>query len=203
MNGEDELRELWCGQPSLKTVKGEDMLAMVQRRTRGFDRMIAVRNWMECVASAVVMACFAYFAFKAHNALVRAGCLIIAAGAAWIIFYLIRYGQGPSAVDPSLDLMSYTQALAERYDYQIRLLKSVKYWYLLPPYLGLVLATAGVFQERATAGILRRFDWIWPVLYTALYAAVWWLNEVYSVRRLQNERGRLLAMTGSSEGTTG
>ena len=202
MNGEDELRELWCGQASLKTVKGEDMLALVQRKTSGFDRIIAVRNWMECVASAVVMACFAYFAFKAHNTLVRAGCLIIAAGAAWIIFYLIRYGKGPSAVDPSLDLMSYTQALAERYDYQIRLLKSVKYWYLLPPYLGLVLATAGVFQERATAGILRWFDWIWPVLYTGLYAAVWWLNEVYSVGRLQNERGRLLAMTANTEGRT-
>lgn len=186
----------------LENREGRRHVDLVQRKTTGFDRLIAVRNWMECVASAVVMASFAYFAFKAHNTLVRAGCLIIAAGAAWIIFYLIRYGKGPSAVDPSLDLMSYTHALAERYDYQIQLLKSVKYWYLLPPYLGLVLATAGVFQERATAGILRWFDWIWPVLYTGLYAAVWWLNEVYSVRRLQNDRGRLLAMTPNSEGQT-
>jgi hypothetical protein len=163
--------------------------------------MIAVRNWMECLASAAVSASFAYFAFKTHNTLVRAGCLVIAVGAAWIIFFLIRYGQEPSAADPSLNLTGYAQALAQRYDYQIRLLRSVKYWYLLPPYLGLVLATVGVFQDRARAGILRWFDLFWPVLYSALYAAVWWLNEVYSVGRLRNERSRLLSMTGRSEGS--
>ena len=201
MSGQDELRELWCSQPSSKAAKGEDMLALVQRKTKGFDRMIAVRNWMECLGSVIVAASFAYFAFKTHNTLVRAGCLVIAAGAAWIIFFLIRYGQGLSAVDPSLNLTGYTQALAQRYDYQIRLLKSVKYWYLLPPYLGLVLATVGVFQDWAKAGVLSWFDLFWPVLYTAFYAAVWWLNEVYSVGRLRDERSRLLSMTGLSEGS--
>lgn len=202
MNGQDELRELWCSQPSSKSAKGEDMLALVQRKTRSFDRMIAVRNWMECLASAVVAASFAYFALKTQNMFVRTGCLAIAAGTAWIIFFLIRYGQVLSGVDPSLNLTGHTQALAQRYDYQIRLLKSVKYWYLLPPYLGLVLATVGVFQDRAKAGILRWFDLFWPLLYTALYAAVWWLNEVYSVGRLRNERSRLLSITGISEGSS-
>ena len=201
MNGQDELLELWCSQPPLRAAKGENMLAFVRRKTSGFDRIIAVRNWMESIAGGAVGACFAFFAFKAHNPLLRAGCLIIAAGMVWIIFYILRYGKGPSPVDPSLNLMGYTQALAERYDYQIRLLKSVKYWYLLPPYLGLVLGTAGVFQERAKAGILSWFDLTGPVLYTAVFVAVWCLNEVYSVRRLQEERRRLLAMTGSREGT--
>ena len=200
MNDQDELRELWCSQPPLRTAKGEHMLAFVQRKTRGFDRMITMRNWMECIVSGAVAANFAFFAFKAHNTLVRAGCLLIAASAGWIVFYILRYGKGPSTVDPSLNLMGYAQALAERYDYQIRLLKSVKYWYVLPPYLGLVVGTAGVFQERAKAGILSWFDLIGPALYTAVCAAVWWLNEVYSVGRLQRERRRLLSMTAKSEG---
>lgn len=202
MNQQDELHDLWCSQPSLKTVKGCDMLALVERKTRGFDRAIIVRNWIECLASVFVIVCFSYFAFKAHNTLVRAGCLMIAASAAWIIFYLFRYGKGPSTVDPSLDLIGYTQALVERYNHQIRLLKSVKYWYLLPPYVGLMVAAAGVFEERAKAGILSWPDWIWPAVFTAFYAAVWWLNEVYSVNRLQNERGRLLVMTANNEGKT-
>jgi hypothetical protein len=198
MSGRDELRELWCSQPSLKTTGGEDMLVLVQRKTSRFDRMIALRNRMECIAAGTVVAMFGFFAFRAHNTLVRTGCLVIAASAAWIIFYILRYGKGPSSVDPSLDLLGYTRALTNRYDYQIKLLKSVKYWYLLPPYLGLLLGTAGVFQEWAKAGILRWTDFISPAIYTAVYAAVWWLNEVYSVGRLRKERAKLVSITSES-----
>src|SRR5215813_1167572 len=134
MNGPDELRELWCSQTSSKTTRGENILVFVKRKTNHFDRIIVVRNWMECIAAGVVMAIFGSFAFRADNTLVRAGAVMIAASAAWIIFYLFRYGRGPSKVDPSLDLTGYTKALLNRYDRQIRLLKSAKYWYLLPPY---------------------------------------------------------------------
>ena len=199
MNGQDELRDLWCSQRSSKTTGGEDMLALVQRRTSHFDRWIAVRNGMECVAAGAVVAMFGPFAFLAHNALFRAGCAVIAASAAWIAFYILRYGHGPSRVDPSLNLKGFTDALVSRYDYQIRLLKSVKYWYLLPPYLGLLLRTAGILQERQRAGVLSWIDFIWPAAYTAAFGAVWWLNEVYSVGRLEKERGRLLSMTSETD----
>jgi hypothetical protein len=67
-----------------------------------------------------------------------------------------------------------------------------------PPYLGLLLGTVGVFQEPAKAGVLSWFDLIWPAIYTWVYAAVWWLNEVHSVGRLREERAKLLSMTDES-----
>jgi len=193
MNGQDEFRELWCSQPTLKTVGGKDMLEFVQKRTSHFDRIMALRNWMECIAAGVVVVIFGFSAHRAGDALVRAGCLVVAASAAWIIFFMLRYGRGPRRVDLSLDLSGYTKALADRYDYQIKFLKSVKYWYLLPPYLGLVLGTLGTLRERT--GPLSWSDLIWPAIYTAFFAAVWWLNEVYSVGRLQEERAKLLSMS--------
>lgn len=39
-----------------------------------------------------------------------------------------------------------------------------------------------------------------PMIYTAVFAAVWWLNETYSVGRLRQERAKLLAMTANGEG---
>lgn len=195
MNGQDELRELWCSQPTLKTTGGKDMLEFVKKRTTHFDRIMAVRIWMECIAAGVVVAIFGFSAVRAGDALVRAGCLMIAVSAAWIIFFMLRYGRGPRSVDPSLDLSGYTKALADRYDYQINLLKSVKYWYLLPPYLGLLLGTLGILRERARTGPLSWTDLIWPAVYTAFFAAVWWLNEVYSVGRLREERAKLLSMS--------
>jgi hypothetical protein len=202
MNGQDELHDLWCSQPSLGTGRGEDMLRFVQRRTNRFDRAMAVRNWIECIAAGVVVVMFGFSAFRAGDALARAGSLVIAASAAWIIFYLLRYGRGPRDVDPSLDLRGYAQALVNRYDHQIKLLKSVKYWYLLPPYLGLLLGTLGILKDKARTGALSWSDAIPPVIYTAVFAAVWWLNEVYSVGRLRQERGKLLAMTANNQGKT-
>jgi hypothetical protein len=201
MNGQDELRELWCSQPTL-TAGGKDMLEFVQKRTNHFDRIMAVRNWMECIAAGVVLAIFGFSAVRAGDALVRAGCMVIAASAAWTIFFMLRYGRGPRSVDPSLDLSGYTKALADRYDYQINLLKSVKYWYLLPPYLGLLLGTLGILRERARTGPLSWTDLIWPAIYTAFFAAVWWLNEIYSVGRLREERAKLLSMSSNSDSLT-
>ena len=202
MNGQDELHDLWCSQPSLKTGRGEDMLRFVQRRTNRFDRAMAVRNWIECIVTAGVAAMFGFSALRAGDALARAGSFVIAASAAWIIFYLLRYGRGPRDVDPSLDLRGYTQAMVNRYDHQIKLLKSVKYWYVLPPYLGLSLWTLGILKDKARTGALSWRDAIPPIIYTAVFAAIWWLNEVYSVGRLRQKRGKLLAMTANSEGQT-
>jgi len=198
MNGQDELRELWCSQPTLKTAGGKDMLEFVKKRANHFDRMIVVRNWMECLAAVVVVAFFGFSALRAGDSLVRAGCLVVAASAALIIFFILRYGRGPRSVDPSLDLSGYTKVLANRYDYQIKLLRSVKYWYLLPPYLGLLLGTLGILREKARTAVLSWSDFIGPVIYTAFFAAVWWLNEVYSVGRLQKERSKLLSMSSDS-----
>lgn len=198
MNEHDELRELWCSEPSSKTTQAEDMLEFVQRKANHFDRIIVARNWIECITAGVVMVVAGSFAFRADNGLVKAAWLVIAASMAWIIFYLVCFGKGPSTVDPSQDLMGYAKALANRYDHQIKLLKSVKYWYLLPPYLGLLLETLGSLQQRGRGG-LRWIDLIWPAIYTALFAAVWWVNEVYSVGRLRKERAKLLFMTKGSD----
>lgn len=179
------------------------MLRVVQTRTNRFDRKMAVRNSIECIAAGVVVAIFGLSGLRAgEDALARIGSFVIAASMAWIIFYLLRYGRGPRDVDPSLDLRGYAQALVNRYDHQIKLLKSVKYWYLLPPYLGLLLWTLGILRDKARNGEFGWSDSIPPMIYTAVFAAVWWLNEVYSVGRLRRERGRLLAMTANSEGET-
>ena len=201
MNEHNELRELWCSEPSSKTTDAKDILEFVQRKANHFDRIIVVRNWIEYTAAGVLMVVVGSYAFRSDNALVKAGWLVMAASMAWIVFYLVCFGKGPSTVDPSQDLMRYANALANRYDHQIKLLKSVKYWYLLPPYLGLLLETLGALQERARGG-LRWIDLIWPAIYTAVFAVVWWLNEVYSVGRLRKERAKLLFMTRGSDNST-
>jgi hypothetical protein len=198
MNGEDELRKLWCGQPLRAEATGEELLALVQKRMWHFDRMIAVRNTVESIAAGLVAASFGWLGLRAHDPLMKVGFFIVAAGAAWIIYYLVRYGNISVSADPSQSLADYRHALAERYDHQIRLLKTAKYWYLLPIYVGLLITSVALFLQQGwrTAGW---WDFEMPALYTIAFAAVWWLNEVYSVGRLRRERARLLSLTEESE----
>lgn len=97
-------------------------------------------------------------------------------------------------VDPSMDSRSYQTALLDRYDRQIVLLKSVRYWYVLPIWsntIALVAAKAkspwGLRAGGFAAGM------------TVFCAGIIWLNEVYAVRRLLVERNRIAETTKHSE----
>jgi hypothetical protein len=195
MNGRDELRELWCSQRYAGAARGEELVKLVEKRMRHFDRAILVRNLLECAAAVVVAALITQLAVRAHG-LQRAGFIVIAASAVWIVYYLLRYGRGPANADPDQDLNAFKRALLERYDRQIRLLKSVKYWYLLPPYIGLLIESAGQLLNDARVGQLPWHDFLLPLFYTAFFAFVWWLNEVHAVARLRTERSRVLSLAG-------
>ena len=58
MDDKDELDQLWCGQPSGLSKKGEDMLTIVMRKTKQFDRRVLVRNITECIAAVIVVSAF-------------------------------------------------------------------------------------------------------------------------------------------------
>lgn len=202
MNDEDELQKLWKSQPPCGSVKGNDMLEVVQKKMQKFDRMIAMRNRLECIAAAAVVIFFTWTAFHTPNAVMKVGSLIVAGGAAWIIFYMLRYGKANKTVDPSENLANYTQALVGRYDHQIRLLKSVKYWYLLPMYIGLLIMSLGISIQTAQAGIPVWVDLIGPAICTIVFGIIWWLNEVPAVRRLRSERAQLLSIMNQYEVST-
>ena len=102
-------------------MEGEEMLTVVIERTRRFDRRIAVRNAIECIAATFVVGIFAWFAWKAPSGLEKAGAAMVAASGVWIGYYILRFGSGPKALDPGMNLTAYNQLLKESYEQQIRL----------------------------------------------------------------------------------
>lgn len=194
MKEQDELRDLWCSQPPWGDMKGEEIMAAVQKRIARFDRMIAVRNLAECIAAGLVVAFFGWLGLRTHDSLMQAGFFIVAAGAAWIIYYLARHGQVSVSPDPNQCLPNYIRALIERYDHQIYLLKNVKYWYLLPMFVGLLITSVALYREHPGA-IPFWSALIMPAIYTAVFVGVWWLNEVVAVGRLRQERARLFSLS--------
>ena len=163
------------------------MLALVIEKTRSFDRQIAVRNALEYIGAVFVVCMFGWFAVKAPNQIVRAGMTIVALSGIWIIYYIRRYGGGPKRPDAGTDLFVYNRLLHENYEQQIRLLRQVKYWYLLPPYVGIVIASIGAWFQPP-AGLLGL------VVVSLIFGVVWVLNERYGVRHLERLKKELLTL---------
>ncbi len=193
MSTAKNLEELWKGQVIDTGTKGEEMRRIVLEKTATFDRMIRLRNRIEMVAALFVVATFGYFAWLQRNGLERAGSIIIVAGALWIVYYIRQHGAGPEDPSPDQTVTNYQRALVLKYEHQVRLLRRVKFWYLAPLYIGLLTGSAGMLRERAKQGTLAWADAIVPLSYTLVFAGVWWLNEVYSVRKLQQWRAQILA----------
>lgn len=195
MNEQDDLQEIWRSYPAHVRTREDELERLLTKRIRHFDRMIVTRNLIECGAGVFVAIFFARFGIlSARNELQRAGTLIVAASVVWIIFYFFRYGKASAPPDSSRSLVDYSRALLDRYDHQIRFAKSIKYWYLLPPYAGLIIASAGVLLDRGKSGTLGWRDWGGPVFYTLVFLTIWWLNEIHAVGRLRKQRAMLLSI---------
>jgi hypothetical protein len=201
MNSTDELRNLWRSGAAMQPGKrGEEMLSLVIEKTRSFDRRIAVRNIIECLAAAFVFYLFSFFAWKAPNAVTRAGMAIVALSGVWIAYYIMHFGAGPKQLDPGMDLSRYSDLLRENYDQQIRLLRRVKYWYLLPPYVGIIVGNLGVWVQLTAEGQnlgVRLASLAALPFITAFFAGVWILNERYGVRHIERLKGELTSLQES------
>jgi len=200
MTTQDNLRNLWHAGPESGPGKGEqEMLALVMEKTRAFDRRIAVRNTIEVAASFLVFCMFGFFAWKAPNLTTRIGMAIVALSGVWISYYILRFGSGPKPLDPGMELSRYSDLLRENYDQQIQLLRRVKYWYLLPPYVGIVIGNLGVWLQLRTEGkplAIQLASLVSLPFVTLVFAAVWILNEKYGVERLKRLKQELTAVAG-------
>jgi hypothetical protein len=190
MNTQDELRELWNSQPSAATTTGEDLMQMVEARTKKFDRRVRARNLREIIASVIGGGVLAWTMLGSHDPWKITGGVVMEIGLAVIIYVLLRYGKTGSEPDTSGTLRDYTRSLIEKYDRQIRLLKTAKYWYLLPMYLGIVIMLVGSVLGHVRAGTLGPKVFLWPVILTAFFGFTWWLNEVYAVGKLERCRAK-------------
>jgi hypothetical protein len=169
---------------------------MVIERTRRFDRRIAARNAIECVAAALVVGMFAWFAWKTPSGLEKVGAATVAASGVWIAYYILRFGSGPKALDPGVSLNAYSQVLRTSYEQQIRLLRNVKYWYLLPPYAGILVGNIGLWLRMHGEGKSPWSAVVNVIIVTGFFGVVWILNEVYAVRRLEKWKRELASLTG-------
>jgi hypothetical protein len=188
----DELRQLWQSGPGNGGVNQRELLHQLEQRTRRFDRTIWFRDLRETAAGLLITVVYLWFALHAGSMLERVADLWLAACGVWIASFLLRYSRLSRKPAPEQTLAVYRRELVERYDRQIRLSKSVKYWYVLPLWAGLMLSEAAHLMN----GLDKTRILIVVVFVTLCSAGVWWLNEGPGIRYLERKRRELTALIG-------
>ena len=186
----DDLVRLW--QESILPSSDPERLArQVGRMTLArFDRMIDRRNLREYLGL-VVLAMMAGWQWMAGGNRVQAAAIL--AGGLFVGCYLWWQHRRLAPLDPAADARSYQAALLARIDHQIRLLSSVRYWYLLPLFIPSLWTFVATWQRSRVAAVIGF------IVVTVLFAGIGWLNERLAVPFLRQERARVESLYNDGE----
>jgi hypothetical protein len=190
----DDLCRLWQSDSGPRPVDAQELLRELERRSRGFERMIRRRDIREILGGLAVTVIYSWFALDAGTMLYRISDIWLAACGIWFVWYLRRDSKRSLQPVPDQTLAIYRRTLMERYDGQIRLAKSVKYWFLAPLWFGLLLQAIAALNDP---GGWFKFSMI-MLISTAGNGFVWWLNEGPGVRYLERKRRELAALIGEN-----
>jgi hypothetical protein len=181
---DDDWARMWQGH-MVSDVDPERVARTIMAQVWRFDHMLFWRNAREYAAGIVLMVVFlAQFALG-HD---RIGAVVAIVSVGFVLGYLWWKHRGLQPLDPAADVIAYRAALLARIDDQIRLLRSVTWWYLLP------LSLPPLWQAGHA---WKRSPWIAAFMLAvvaAVYAFLRWLNVTAGVRALLATRKKVESM---------
>ena len=190
MTPSDDLGSLWQSIPE-DTRDMQAMLREVERRARSFDRTIRRRDWREFIAGFGIAIVFTWMAVYAQTGLRRAADLFLAAYGLWVVLYLWRNSRAGSAA-PEGTLAEYRAAVLQRYNRQIHLLRTAKYWYVLPFWAGGMLSAWAAFAQTRSPAVLMAN----VTAFSVAAAVLWWVNAAKGVPYVENQRRAVMQFFG-------
>lgn len=182
--GDEELMRLWQGTRA-SPGESERLAREVLTRVWRFDQKIFRRNAREYIAGGGMIVFFAGMLLFGRD---RVGALIGLLSVSFVMLHLWWNHRHLQPLDPAADVAEYKAALLARIDTQIRLLRSVPYWYLLP---------LSVWPVWVFAQLWARNPWGAAVMLLfglSVCCGIGWLNVVWGVRRLRARRLSVEAM---------
>ena len=182
----DDLVRLW--RDSLMPSPDPERLAsqLARLALRRFDSHILWRNFREYAAALAVVG-FGVWRFLAGDDRLQVGAIVF--GAAFVAGYLWFQHRRLPRLDPAATAHDYQAALLARIDRQIALLGGVRYWYLLPLYVPVLVQVVHAWQAHQRVAAVSML-----VVVTAFYAALAHVNERLAVNHLKEERARVASL---------
>lgn len=176
-----DLKNLWRDQP-METPP----MTLEQIHARGFQSRVKLRNMIEYVAGAVVVAVFGSYTVILDDPILKAASVLVIVGALVVVFQLHR--RGSARPTPAADALAFHRAELAR---QREAMRSAWLWYLAPFLPGLILFIVGMLLTHPDAPLSWKLTL--PGL-TLLYGGIWfWINR-RARRRLEAQIAEIDAL---------
>ena len=150
-------------------------LEEIHRKARQFEKRINRRNLREYAGAATGIAAYTYYIFKFDSLAIRAGCVLVIAGALYVV---VQVHKRASAATLPADL-AFTASLEFHRRELVRqrdLLHSVWRWYLGPLIPGLVVFSAAIMQYRVGATV------VFLLILFGFFGLIGWINHRAALR---------------------
>ena len=186
----DVLKEAWQAQdpPHAPAAGQGGEMTMLLDKVDALERTIRRRDLREYVTACFVIAFFGWRAAVTPDALVRLGAAVVVLGAMFIIVWSRRAAtpRRHPAFDSDLPVAQFCARELERVEAQLRLSRSVAWWYVAPTVTGLLIMTNAGPASPA-----------YKVVASAAFLAVGWLIHWMNQSAAETELEPLRAHLGS------
>jgi len=142
----EDLKREWRNEMdrSISSSELQDLLNFVQQRCAGMERTIHGRDVREILAAVFVVGAFAaMWPLYRSSPVAMLGVALICIGAALII-YVLMSAQKPEPLSFQASVLDCSRNHLAWLDGQIRLLRTVVWWYVAPMCAGVLLFTWGI-----------------------------------------------------------
>lgn len=169
---DEELKKIWQGasEEALIQFNQSRLFIEMEQKLKRFDDDIKHRNYTEIFVAILLIPIFTVVAYSTPYPLSRLGAGLIVLYCFFIIIKLSHTRKQKNKIDYTTTLKQQLITTKTYIEKEKRLLNTVWYWYLLPPFAGCILFWAGIPMSKWMLGLL--------ILFAALVnGSIWWLNQ--------------------------
>ena len=141
----DELSQPWkeTNKKSLNPEQLQQSVLSICRKTEKQNRTILRRDLIEMVAALIVLFFFGRLLLRADNWVSQLGAVVVLVGTVNVMYQLNRRRLHEKPLPLDCALKEYIHSEKEANEFQIGLLKSIAWWYIIPLMIGSNLVFTG------------------------------------------------------------
>lgn len=185
----EELQALWKTQAAAPAIDEPALLQKIKAESRSFDRAIRRRDWREFAAALLLIGLWLLPSRVPAGPRWPQVLAVVVVLLVPVFAVLARYRVQRRRPPAELDVRHELAHAVEHTRLQVRLLRSVTWWYLLPLWL------AGLLIEYHRSGVISAHWWkmqAWVML--PFFVFVYWLNQRAVRKNLQPQLDQLVAL---------
>ena len=126
----------------------EGLINELKSKVDKLDRIIFYRNIMEIAVAILFLPVFCYFLYEVPYYVFKLGALVMVFWCVLLIYRILKTRAAKTKSVHQGTLVSKLDAQKEYLLNEVKLINTVLYWYLLPPFIGQLLMLIGINYHR-------------------------------------------------------